>query len=203
MSETYNVTEIFYSIQGEGTMAGVPMTFIRLSGCNLTCSWCDTKYSWKPGKVMTLGEIAREVGKHPLAMVCITGGEPFLQDLHDLCHGLRQIGMVIQIESNGTCIPESWDEHAYDSYLVISPKRQSPPSYFAYSLADEIKIVIAKEDDLRWLEAVERALGYADQEKVIQPEGNRPETTKLCLDYVKEHPQWRLSLQLHKILQIQ
>ena len=98
------VSEIFYSIEGEGIEIGRPEIFIRLAGCNLRCSWCDTKYALENGKDMSIGEIVEEVGKYPCKNVSITGGEPLLQkkDLLELIKQLKALGYWIQINTNGT-----------------------------------------------------------------------------------------------------
>jgi len=96
------INEIFYSLQGEGTQIGLPTVFIRTSGCNLRCDWCDTKYAWDGGEEYTTQEILAEISNHPVKRVCITGGEPLIQDdLLDLIDKLVQIS-EISIETNGS-----------------------------------------------------------------------------------------------------
>ena len=96
----YKITEIFYSIQGEGFWVGTPCIFIRLSGCNLSCSWCDTKHEIK--KELNESEILEEIKQYPTKMVVITGGEPTQQLLIDLLMGLKMAGYKIHLETNGT-----------------------------------------------------------------------------------------------------
>lgn len=99
------IAEIFHSIQGEGQWAGVPSTFVRVSGCNLRCVWCDTPYaSWNPeGPVQTIDEILAVVNKQKLDHVVLTGGEPMLFDpIEDLAHALKALGKTITIETAGT-----------------------------------------------------------------------------------------------------
>ncbi len=102
------IAEIFFSIQGEGRLAGLPSVFIRTSGCNLRCRWCDTPYaSWNPeGNEMTMAEIMAEVEKHPARHVVVTGGEPMIaRDIGVLLHALRDAGKHITIETAGTVAP--------------------------------------------------------------------------------------------------
>lgn len=103
------ISEIFYSIQGEGELTGVPSVFVRTSGCNLRCSWCDTPYaSWSPeGPEMSVDEIVDEVSKHPTRYVVLTGGEPMVaKGIHDLASKLRELGKHITIETAATIAPE-------------------------------------------------------------------------------------------------
>ena len=102
------ISEIFFSIQGEGELTGVPSVFVRTSGCNLRCRWCDTPYaSWRPeGQAMEVPEILEEVGKFPARHVVLTGGEPMIaRDIHALAAGLREAGYHITIETAGTVAP--------------------------------------------------------------------------------------------------
>ena len=103
------ISEVFYSIQGEGELTGVPSVFIRTSGCNLRCVWCDTPYaSWNPeGEDMTIGQVVAEVEKHPTHHVVLTGGEPMIaKGIHELARQLREQGKHITIETAGTISPD-------------------------------------------------------------------------------------------------
>ena len=106
------ISEIFYSIQGEGELTGVPSVFIRTSGCNLRCDWCDTPYaSWEPeGENMTVSEILTEIKKHPSAHCVITGGEPMIaKGIHELASEIKALGKHITFETAGTINPEGID----------------------------------------------------------------------------------------------
>jgi len=103
------ISEIFYSIQGEGELTGVPSVFVRTSGCNLRCRWCDTKYaSWEPeGEDWTLDKIVAEIERHPSSHTVVTGGEPMLaRGIHDLLATLRKHGQHLTIETAATVMPE-------------------------------------------------------------------------------------------------
>ncbi len=129
------IAEIFYSVQGEGELSGVPSVFVRTSGCNLRCQWCDTPYaSWEPeGPDKTLQEILDEVAQFPANHVVLTGGEPMMaRDIHELALGLRQMGKHITIETAGTIAPGGI---ACD-LASLSPKlANSTPSTSAISAA--------------------------------------------------------------------
>ncbi|HKB57112.1 MAG TPA: 7-carboxy-7-deazaguanine synthase QueE [Lacunisphaera sp.] len=102
------ISEIFHSLQGEGELTGVPSVFVRTSGCNLRCNWCDTPYaSWSPeGRLMRLEEIIAEVKKHPARHVVLTGGEPMVaKEIHGLAAALKQLGCHITIETAATIAP--------------------------------------------------------------------------------------------------
>ena len=106
------ISEIFYSVQGEGELTGIPSVFVRTSGCNLRCGWCDTPYaSWAPeGPEMTIEAILAEVQKHPTRYVVLTGGEPMVaKAMRDLCRELRSLGKHITIETAATIAPEAID----------------------------------------------------------------------------------------------
>ncbi|HYF33988.1 MAG TPA: 7-carboxy-7-deazaguanine synthase QueE [Prosthecobacter sp.] len=118
------IAEIFYSVQGEGTLSGVPSVFVRTSGCNLRCTWCDTPYaSWNPeGQEMSVDEIMTKVEKHPTRFVVVTGGEPMIaKGVRELLARLRQAGKHITVETAGTVAPEG----ACVDLASISPKLAS------------------------------------------------------------------------------
>lgn len=118
------VSEIFSSIQGEGKLTGVPSWFLRLSGCNLRCTWCDTPYaSWNPeGDKRTVDSLVQDARESGLSHAVVTGGEPMIfKELPQLCAILREIGMHITIETAGTVFPEDWSDLACD-LMSISPK---------------------------------------------------------------------------------
>lgn len=190
---TLKINEIFCSIQGEGKNTGIPMIFIRLSGCNLRCSFCDTVYAFEAGREMSESEIMTEVNKYRPSWVCITGGEPLMQDISLLIDQLKLKGLNIQIETNGTIF-----QQVRCDWLVVSPKREREPSGSMLERADEIKVVVNSD------EALEEAKKYEIYRAClsVQPENNREEMKKLCMDFVKANPNWRLSMQLHKLIDV-
>ncbi len=139
---TLRISEIFFSSQGEGLRVGEPTIFVRLSGCDLKCDFCDTKYAWDRGKEESLEEILKKIEKFKnlTSWVCITGGEPTLQDISNLVLNLKKYGYFIQIETNGRrFLPLPFD------WITLSPK---PPDYFFdegwRKLAKEVKVVVDK-----------------------------------------------------------
>lgn len=189
------LAEIFYSIQGEGRLVGIPSVFIRTSGCNLRCAWCDTPYtSWKPtGAAWTLGKILREVEKHPARHVVITGGEPFLAPaLPDLTAALKDRGKHVTIETAATI-----HKSVACDLMSMSPKLANSTPWkrargkfaarhearrlnldvvqqFVDSYDYQLKFVVQEEDDFDEVHAVIGMLRGVDPTRVlIMPEGIR------------------------------
>ena len=193
------IVEIFYSLQGEGGRAGQATVFVRVAGCNLACSFCDTDF--RPRREMTVEAIVEEVAGYGCPWVCLTGGEPTLYDLQALCDRLHQAGHRLQIETNGQTPRPSWGL----DHITVSPKETEGgrlhPWYFDH--ATEFKYVVDNADD------VARALANPTAGKThgpalfIQPNALNPDAVKLCIEAVQAHPtRLRLSLQTHKLLDI-
>ncbi|MFA6591951.1 MAG: 7-carboxy-7-deazaguanine synthase QueE [Bacteroidales bacterium] len=177
------INEIFYSLQGEGRWTGTPMVFIRFSGCNLKCSFCDTDHS--KHIELSVGEIineARKIGGE-CHRVCLTGGEPSLQISEKLIAALHENGYKIHIETNGTT-----DLPAGIDWITVSPKTE----HIALKEADELKLVYQGEDVSEW-ESFPASCHY------LQP--CSCQNTKETTEYVLAHPKWQLSLQTHKYLE--
>lgn len=175
------INEIFYSLQGEGFHVGTPAVFIRFSGCNLTCDFCDTPH--EQGEMMSDGEILAEVEKYPCRMVILTGGEPGLWVDDKLVVALHAAGKYVCIETNGTrVLPEGID------WVTCSPKSDTP---LQVKRVDEIKVVYQGQ-------AVESYLQIPASAYFLQPCSCM--NTSEVVDYIKEHPVWRLSLQIHKLI---
>lgn len=193
------VNEIFYSLQGEGNFTGTPAIFIRLSGCNLTCDFCDTKHY--NGATMTEAEIIAEVKKYPARHVVITGGEPTLQLTPSLVNALHEAGKFVQIETNGTRRLNDGLDFLID-WVTVSPKYGNTPNI---QRIDELKVVydMSHPEHVAKLEQVEARYINA---YYLQPCDRNPEYNKLnlasCLKYIMEHPKWKLSLQTHKMLNL-
>lgn len=195
----YKVSEIFYSIQGEGLNQGLPFVFIRFSGCNLRCVWCDTKYAWKNGEEMELEEIVKEVKKFKCKNICITGGEPYLQNLFPIFERLKKEKLFISVETNGTI----WQDIKFD-WITVSPKREGGKYHKnGYDIrfrkvASEFKYVITGKDDFEFID------NEIKKPIILQPVDNNFEISKLIIDYIKNNPDrnYRIKLQLHKILKI-
>jgi 7-carboxy-7-deazaguanine synthase len=185
------LSEIFYSIQGEGLWSGTPAVFVRLAGCNLACAFCDTDYSTKVfATVGRVVEMVREAGED-CPMIVLTGGEPLAQtDTPALIEALRLDGRRVHIESNGTIFTELPD----DVWLCVSPKERVDPRMAGR--ADEAKLIV----DAR---VPEEHLPLFTEKRTIllQPEGNKPSNVAIALAYAKAHPaRFRISLQTHKFI---
>ena len=186
------VNEIFYSIEGEGARVGEPTTFVRLSGCNLRCHFCDTEFD--AFEERTIAQIVKEVQCHSAEWVCITGGEALCQDIVPLCRALKEADYHLHIESNGTLSP---DPALFDliEHWTVSPKK--PQIAPGFERITELKYVVGKafqesqveEDKAEWV--------------YLQPESSAPEFTQRVLEILERHPRWRLSYRLHKVLNLQ
>ncbi len=185
------LSEIFYSIQGEGTWSGTPAVFVRLAGCNLACDFCDTDYSTKFfASVDDVVAKVREIGGD-CPMVVLTGGEPLAQaETTVLINALRRDGRRVHVESNGTIYAPLPD----DVWLCVSPKERVDPRMA--ERADEAKLIVDERVPEEHL-----ALFARKPTILLQPEGNKPKNVAIALDYAKAHPaRFRLSLQTHKFI---
>ena len=193
------VVEDFYSLQGEGRNAGMPAYFIRLAGCDVGCPWCDSKpaRSFDAGIPTAVDVLAARVGACGAANVVITGGEPLAHDLGPLTNALHDAGFDVFVETSGTKpFSGSFD------WVTLSPKRHLPPLDEAFGIADELKVVVESSDDLQWA-AECAAKTSSDCLLFLQPEwSRRQEITPLAVDFIKRNPQWKLSLQTHKFIDI-
>lgn len=189
------INEIFYSLQGEGRNAGRAAVFIRFSGCNLHCSFCDTRH--QSGTLMTDEMIIAEAKRYPAKLVVLTGGEPslfvdgaFIKRLHDE-------GFLVAIETNGTHpLPLGVD------FITISPKFEfCDEAELALSGCDELKVVYNGKNDMSRYEKIKATYRYIQPCDTGDEESNR-RIIEASVDYVLNHPEWRLSLQTQKIINI-
>lgn len=191
------INEIFYSIQGEGYWSGTPSVFIRFAGCNLHCPFCDTDHS-ASGEYTLEALLDRIASFAPCRHLVITGGEPSLQITRTLVNRLSATGYYISVETNGTRpLPEGIH------WVTCSPKFQyCPDARVVLNHIDELKVVYSgKDQDMTPYDSI-LAKVYS-----LQPcdTGNRDANRQIvteALDFIKANPRWRLSLQLHKILNI-
>ncbi len=215
------ISEIFYSIQGEGSLVGVPSVFVRTSGCNLRCTWCDTPYtSWHPeGREYSVEQILAQVSEFPATHVVVTGGEPMIAPgMVELTQQLRAAGLHITIETAGTVYaPVACD------LMSISPKLSNStpvdregarwaaqhdrlriqPNVLQRLLAAyscQLKFVISSESDLQEVEAIRAGCGAGTGQVILMPEGVKPEVLHeraLWLAEVCKRTGYRLSPRLH------
>ena len=196
--EYYYIDEIFYSLQGEGAWVGTPAVFVRFSGCNLRCSWCDTPVSRQATTAYTLDTLLREIQAavpFPMSLtalrIILTGGEPCLQLDDTLVYWLHTIGGILHVETNGTQrIPEGVD------WVTVSPKSAYADQWHVFC-GDELKIVW---DGTPWFESSLSRTTFTHY--FLQPQSEADPVASGLIDYIKEHPLWRLSLQTHKMIKI-
>ncbi|MCA7000135.1 7-carboxy-7-deazaguanine synthase QueE [Dickeya solani] len=220
----YPINEMFQTLQGEGFFTGVPAVFIRLQGCPVGCSWCDTKHTWEklPERQISLAEVLVKRGEsdawsgssaeellqqmtlqgYSARHIVITGGEPCIHDLTPLTQALEQQGFSTQIETSGThevrCSPNCW--------VTVSPKVNMRGGLAvldqALQRANEIKHPVARERDI---EALDALLARLDDDKArvvaLQPISQKDDATRLCIETCIAR-NWRLSMQTHKYLNI-
>ena len=195
----YPVMEHFYTLQGEGRYAGFAAYFIRLAGCDVGCSWCDVKESWEVSEdqYTDIQWLTESVKKSGAQLVVLTGGEPAMYNLGPLTDSLQEIGVTINIETSGAYpLSGSLD------WICVSPKRFKLPLDESLAKADELKVIVVNQQDLKW--ATELAAKCKKEcVLLLQPEWDRAERNySKIIDFIKANPQWKLSLQVHKFLNI-
>lgn len=185
------INEIFYSLQGEGRYTGTPAIFIRFAGCNMRCPFCDTNH--QQGKEYSQETILREISAYPSKRVILTGGEPTLQLTSTFINALHNAGYIVHIETNGTQpLP------CHVDWVVCSPKSQD----IVLRDIDELKVVFQNPQfDMSPYEGLE-AKEYYVQPCDTKDKHNNQRILNAAIDFVKENPRWKLSLQTHKILNI-
>lgn len=191
--------ESFYTLQGEGYHQGRAAYFIRLGGCDVGCVWCDVKDSWDASKhpLVSVEQVVAEASAFPGRLAVITGGEPLMHPLDNLTAALKSAGFETNLETSGSSpMSGRWD------WVCLSPKKFKAPLPDAIAAAHELKVVIFNKSDFAWAEL------YASQVKAgcklyLQPEWDKKDLiTPLIVDYVKSHPQWELSIQSHKYIDV-
>jgi organic radical activating enzyme len=193
------VMEHFYTLQGEGFHQGKAAYFIRLGGCDVGCVWCDVKESWDAEKHprSEIESLRSKVLETPAQIVVITGGEPLMHDLSELTRQLQSAGLKTHIETSGAYpLSGDWD------WVCLSPKKFKAPLPEILPHANELKVVVFNRSDFAWAEKY-AALVSPDCILYLQPEWDKAsEMTPLIIDYIKRHPQWELSLQIHKYINV-
>lgn len=190
--------EAFYTIQGEGAHTGTAAYFIRVGGCDVGCHWCDVKESWNanlhpPTHIDTIVADARKYSD----TIVITGGEPLGWDMGPLTAGLRAAGMKIHIETSG-----AYDVTGHWDWFCLSPKKTMLPTVSAFAKAQELKCIIYNKSDFKFAEQQALQVGQSCG-LYLQPEWSvREKMIPLIVEYVMNNPQWKISLQTHKFLNI-
>jgi 7-carboxy-7-deazaguanine synthase len=193
------VMEHFYTIQGEGFYQGHAAYFIRLGGCDVGCVWCDVKESWDASAHphYSIQSLIDEVKATPTKIVVITGGEPLMHPLDELTDALHAAGLQTNIETSGSSpLSGHWD------WLCLSPKKFKAPLPEVVAAANELKVIIYHKSDFAFGEKF-AAQVPAGCKLYLQPEWSKADKmVPLIVEYVKENPQWELSLQLHKYINV-
>ncbi|KAF0205449.1 MAG: queuosine biosynthesis protein [Gallionellaceae bacterium] len=201
------ISEIFYSLQGETTRVGVPTTFIRLTGCPLRCTYCDTAYAFSGGNSMTLDEIMQSVKTHPTFYVCVTGGEPLAQKgCTALLKALCDAGYNVSLETSGALDVSAVDARVAKVLDIKTPASGEQTKNQWGNLAhlnahDEIKFVLCDEGDYRWAKQVLQAHPLTEKCVVLfSPAQGQLEARDLAEWILRDGLQVRLQVQLHKLL---
>ena len=196
---TLPVMEHFYTLQGEGAYMGKAAYFIRLGGCDVGCVWCDVKESWDADRhpQWQVEKLVATVKQTPTEIVVITGGEPLLHDLTELTSRLKAAGLRTHIETSGSSpLSGTLD------WITLSPKKFKSPLPEVLPHAHELKIVVYNKSDFAWAE--KWAAQVAPHCRLyLQPEWSKAsEITPLIINYIKDNPEWQLSLQVHKYINV-
>jgi organic radical activating enzyme len=210
MEPSLPVVECFHSLQGEGEHAGRSAYFIRLASCKVGCPWCDTKDSWNselhPQKsLIDLSSSTAKAQKEGAAFVVITGGEPLHHNLDDLCRAIRkstlnleQTSIPIHLETSGVDMLSGNPD-----WITLSPKRHSPPRLDTLLSCQEMKVVIQNTEDLHFAKKMADLIkdnGKIKTRLFLQAGWENEEGQRLAIKFVKNNPEWRLSMQTHKWL---
>ena len=190
--------EAFYTLQGEGYHKGSAAYFIRIGGCDVGCHWCDVKESWEAEKhpPTNIESIVTEAKKYSDTIV-ITGGEPLIWDMEPLTKALKEAGLKIHIETSG-----AYNITGYWDWFCLSPKKNILHTKEAAVRADELKVIIYNKDDFRFAEEQAKRV-REDCVLYLQPEWSKRDLmVPLMVEYVLANPQWKVSLQTHKYLNI-
>lgn len=191
--------EAFYTLQGEGFHQGRAAYFIRLGGCDVGCVWCDVKESWDASKhpQQSIETIVSTAAQFPGRLAVITGGEPLMHQLNDLTDALHNAGFETNIETSGSSpLSGDWD------WICLSPKKFKAPLPTIVPLANELKVVIFNKHDFEWAETYAAQVN-SNCKLYLQPEWDKAAiVTPLIIEYIKAHPQWELSLQVHKYINV-
>ncbi len=207
LSAKLRITEIFHSLQGESSRAGLPTVFVRLTGCPLRCAWCDTPYAFTEGGIMTVGQVLLEVARHGTRYVCVTGGEPLAQkSCLPLLAALCDAGYAVSLETSGALDVGAVDPRVSRIMDLKAPDSGESEKNRWENLArltahDEIKLVLASERDYEWARKTlrERKLD-AICPVLVSPVAGRLEPSQLAEWVLRDRLPVRLQVQLHKVI---
>ncbi|EIM75709.1 radical SAM domain-containing protein [Nitritalea halalkaliphila LW7] len=193
------IMESFYTVQGEGTFTGHAAYFIRIGGCDVGCVWCDVKDSWEAARwpIQSIEEIVAGARAYPGRLAVITGGEPLLYPLAPLTDALRAAGFQVHLETSGA--------HPFSGsfdWVVFSPKKFKAPHPSIFEVADELKVVVSHKSDFTFAQENASKM-YKNAVFRLQPEWTKSSRyLGSIIEFVKLHPEWQISLQTHKFMEI-
>ncbi|MDW3194817.1 MAG: 7-carboxy-7-deazaguanine synthase QueE [Cytophagales bacterium] len=191
--------EYFYTVQGEGAYSGAAAYFIRLGGCDVGCVWCDVKESWDRSAhpELAIDQIVENAKASQAPIVVITGGEPLMYDLTELTLSLKSAGLRTHIETSGAHpLTGDWD------WICFSPKKFKKPLPEFYTKSHELKVIIYNRSDFKWAQEHAEKM-HQGSNWYVQPEWSKEsEMLPSIIQFVKENPKWRISLQVHKYMSI-
>lgn len=198
-TEKYPIVDSFYTLQGEGFHMGKAAFFVRIGGCDIGCYWCDTKYKWNPDidKEYSAEQLFEKASVHKSKSLVVTGGEPTLYNLEPITSVFRKNSFKTFLETSGNHkLTGEWD------WICLSPKENNPPTKEMYKKANELKVIIYNEEDLRWAEKAAENVNK-DCLLYLQAEWSRfNENIDMITDYIKKNIKWKISLQAHKFMNI-
>lgn len=201
------INEIFYSIQGESSLAGCPTVFVRTSGCHLRCTYCDTTYAYYEGKKLSQEEVLAEIKKHPTKYICITGGEPLLQkEIFEFMKTLCDLDYVVSLETSGSLSCKDVDPRVRKIIDVKTPESGEANSFLMENLEfcnvnDEFKFVIGSDADFAWSEDFVQDHALNDKGLVLySPSFGKVSERWLAEKILCANSKARLQLQLHKYI---
>lgn len=193
------VLEHFYTIQGEGYHQGKASYFIRTSGCDVGCVWCDVKESWPvtTDQLMRIEEIVAHASAHPSRIAVVTGGESMMHNMYPFTRAMKKEGFSLHVETSGAYpVSGNWD------WITLSPKKFKPPLEHYFGIADELKVIVYNKSDFEWAEHYREQVNSSCK-LYLQPEWSKEkEMVPLMVEYIKSHPEWHISLQIHKYMNI-
>ncbi len=193
------VMEEFYTLQGEGYNMGKAAYFVRIGGCDVGCSWCDSKESWNESLFppVDVNLIIENIRRSGADTVVVTGGEPSLYPLDYFTEKLVSYGIITMVETSGAHeLTGKWD------WICLSPKKYSPPKGSIYNKVNELKVIIKNKSDIEWAE-LNSELVSSKVHLFLQPEwSNIPKIMPVLTEYIMNTPKWRMSLQSHKYMGI-
>jgi len=199
LNEELPIMEFFYTIQGEGYHSGRAAFFIRVAGCDVGCVWCDVKESWDAGahEHKSIAYLVEQVKNANASFCVITGGEPCMYDLNTLTRALKNENIELAIETSGC-----YKLNGVIDWYCFSPKKFKKPVENAYSLANELKIIISHPSDFEWAESHAEKVDSSCK-LYLQTEWSKQERfLPLIIEYVKKNPKWKISTQTHKHMNI-